>query len=161
MEQHSEPDQQQHGQAATPERVCATEAARGFIGELRSRHGPLMFFQSGGCCDGSAPMCYPLDEFSVSDTDVRLGAIDGTPFYIGREQFGYWAHTQLIIDVVPGNGGMFSLDNGTGKRFLTRSRLFRDDELARLQAAFQATPAEPASVQAPPSAPVSAQAPPS
>ena len=159
MEQHSEPQVQRPSQADAPERVCATEAARAFIGKLRSRHGPLMFFQSGGCCDGSAPMCYPVDEFSVSDTDVRLGAIDGTPFYIGCEQFGYWAHTQLIIDVVPGNGGMFSLDNGTGKRFLTRSRLFRDDELARLQAALQAPPVEPASVQAPPSGPVSAQAP--
>ena len=120
---------------ATPvERVAATPAAIAFIGELRQRHGPLMFFQSGGCCDGSAPMCYPLDEFSVSESDVRLGAIDGTPFYIGGEQFAYWAHTQLIIDVVAGNGGMFSLDNGTGKRFLTRSRLFRDDELERLPA---------------------------
>jgi len=117
-----------------PERVCATDAALAFIAELRGRHGPLMFFQSGGCCDGSAPMCYPLDEFSVSDTDVRLGAIDGAPFYMGCEQFAYWEHTQLIIDVVAGNGGMFSLDNGTGKRFLTRSRLFRDDELQRLQA---------------------------
>ena len=120
---------------SVPERVCATEAARAFLGELRSRHGALMFFQSGGCCDGSAPMCYPLDEFSVSESDVRLGAIDGAPFYIGGEQFAYWAHTQLIIDVVAGNGGMFSLDNGTGKRFLTRSRLFRDDELQRLPAA--------------------------
>jgi len=148
MEQCSQHDLQQRSQTHAPERVCATEAARAFIAELHSRHGPLMFFQSGGCCDGSAPMCYPLDEFSVSDTDVQLGDIDGTPFYIGREQFGYWAHTQLIIDVVPGNGGMFSLDNGTGKRFLTRSRLFRDDELARLQAA---APSRPASAHAAPS----------
>ena len=125
---------EQRSDTSVPERVCATEAARAFLGELRSRHGPLMFFQSGGCCDGSAPMCYPLDEFSVSESDVRLGAIDGAPFYIGGEQFAYWAHTQLIIDVVAGNGGMFSLDNGTGKRFLTRSRLFRDDELERLPA---------------------------
>lgn len=126
--------------AAMPERIRATDAARAFIGELRGRHGPIMFFQSGGCCDGSAPMCYPLDEFSVSDTDVRLGAIDGVPFYMGCEQFAHWAHTQLIIDVVAGNGGMFSLDNGTGKRFLTRSRLFRDDELARLAAPSRPAP---------------------
>ena len=119
--------------ADSPPRVCATEAALAFIGALRRQHGALMFFQSGGCCDGSAPMCYPMDEFGVSDTDVLLGAIGSVPFYIGCEQFVHWAHTQLIIDVVPGNGGMFSLYNGTGKRFLTRSRLFRSDELERLE----------------------------
>lgn len=113
-------------------RVTATPAALDMIAALRDRHGPLMFFQSGGCCDGSAPMCYPAGEFAISDTDVYLGNLDGTPFYMGREQFEYWEHTQLIIDVVEGNGGMFSLDNGTGKRFLTRSRLFSDEELALL-----------------------------
>lgn len=111
-----------------PARVCATEAALQMIAELRARHGPLMFFQSGGCCDGSAPMCYPAGEFAVSDSDVLLGELDGALFYMGAEQFAYWEHTQLIIDVVKGNGGMFSLDNGTGRRFLTRSRLFTDDE---------------------------------
>jgi uncharacterized protein (DUF779 family) len=121
--------------AAAIERVTATPAALAFIGELRRRHGPLMFFQSGGCCDGSTPMCYAAGEFNLSDTDVRLGSLDGTPFYIGREQFAYWAHTQLIIDVVAGNGGMFSLDNGTGRRFLTRSRLFTDKENAQLRQA--------------------------
>jgi uncharacterized protein (DUF779 family) len=115
------------------ERVTATPAALDFMEELRQRHGPLMFFQSGGCCDGSAPMCYPQGEFNLSDTDVHLGNLGGTPFYMGVEQFGYWEHTQLIIDVVAGNGGMFSLDNGTGKRFLTRSRLFSDDECAQLR----------------------------
>jgi len=114
-------------------RVTATPAALELIVVLRSRHGPLMFFQSGGCCDGSTPMCYPAGEFDVSDTDVYLGNLDGTPFYMGSEQFEYWEHTQLIIDVVDGNGGMFSLDNGTGKRFLTRSRLFSDEELAALK----------------------------
>jgi uncharacterized protein (DUF779 family) len=118
----------------SPERVTATPAALAFIDELRRRHGPLLFFQSGGCCDGSAPMCYPAGEFSVSDTDVCLGKLGGVPFYIGLEQFGYWEHTQLIIDVVVGNGGMFSLDNGTGRRFLTRSRLFTDDESRLLRA---------------------------
>jgi uncharacterized protein (DUF779 family) len=109
-------------------RVVATDAALGLIGALRQLHGPIMFFQSGGCCDGSAPMCYPVGEFEVSDTDVYLGNLDGAAFYMGLEQYEYWAHTQLIIDVVSGNGGMFSLENGTGLRFLTRSRLFTDDE---------------------------------
>ena len=109
-------------------RVTATPAALAFIGALRQRHGALMFFQSGGCCDGSTPMCYPAGEFALGDADVCLGSLDGVPFYMGSEQFAYWEHTQLIIDVVAGNGGMFSLDNGTGKRFLTRSRLFSDAE---------------------------------
>ena len=119
--------------STTIQRVIATPAALAFIDELRQRHGPLMFFQSGGCCDGSAPMCYADGEFSLSDTDVHLGDLDGTPFYIGVEQFAYWEHTKLIIDVVSGNGGMFSLDNGTGRRFLTRSHLFTDDEFTLLQ----------------------------
>jgi uncharacterized protein (DUF779 family) len=115
------------------DRVTATPAALAFIGELRGRHGALMFFQSGGCCDGSAPMCYAAGEFNLSDSDVCLGSLDGSPFYIGVEQFAYWEHTQLIIDVVAGNGGMFSLDNGTGRRFLTRSRLFTDEEYEQLR----------------------------
>ena len=115
-------------------RVLATDAALAMIAELRQVHGPLMFFQSGGCCDGSAPMCYPAGEFNISDTDVYLGNLDGAPFYMGLEQFAYWEHTQLIIDVVAGNGGMFSLDNGTGRRFLTRSRLFTDEEFRLLSA---------------------------
>ena len=110
------------------ERVVATDAAADFIAALSARHGDLMFFQSGGCCDGSSPMCYRRGDFNVSDTDVYLGDVAGAPFYMGAEQFEYWRHTQLIIDVVDGNGGMFSLDNGSGKRFLTRSRLFTDEE---------------------------------
>lgn len=119
---------------STPSRVVATAEALEMIDELRKRHGPVMFFQSGGCCDGSAPMCYPIGEFNISDTDVLLGDLAGAPFYMGTEQFQYWQHTQLIIDVVKGNGGMFSLDNGTGRRFLTRSRLFTDDEVGELAA---------------------------
>ncbi|MFZ4878833.1 DUF779 domain-containing protein [Janthinobacterium sp. Mn2066] len=115
-------------------RVVATEAALELMDKLRKRYGPLMFFQSGGCCDGSTPMCYAKGEFDVSDTDVYLGDLNGAPFYMGLEQFAYWEHTQLIIDVVDGNGGMFSLDNGTGKRFLTRSRLFSDEENTVLHA---------------------------
>ena len=113
-------------------RVIATDAALDMINALRHRYGPLMFFQSGGCCDGSTPMCYQVGEFNLSDTDIYLGNLGGAPFYIGMEQYEYWEHTQLIIDVVPGNGGMFSLDNGSGQRFLTRSRLFSDQECSEL-----------------------------
>ena len=117
------------------ERVSATPAALELIAVLRGQHGELMFHQSGGCCDGSAPMCYPRGEFMVGDSDVQLGEIGGCPFYMSRAQFEYWQHTQLIIDVVPGRGGMFSLEGPTGRRFLTRSRLFTDEEAAQLAAA--------------------------
>ncbi|MGJ0621545.1 MAG: DUF779 domain-containing protein [Methylocystis sp.] len=116
----------------SPARVLATPAALDLIARLRREYGDLLFHQSGGCCDGSTPMCYPRGEFLVGDDDVRLGEIGGAAFYIGAAQFDYWKHTQLIIDVVPGQGGMFSLDNGTGLRFLTRSRLFSDAEAANL-----------------------------
>ena len=117
------------------ERVTATPAALVLIETLAARHGPLMFHQSGGCCDGSAPMCYPRGEFIVGEVDRLLGEIGGMPFYMSASQFEYWQHTQLIIDVVPGRGGMFSLEGPTGQRFLTRSRLFTDDEWAALEAA--------------------------
>ena len=120
--------------ATSLERVTATPAALDFIEELRRRHGPLMLFQSGGGCDGSTPICYPAGEFSLGDTDVYLGNLGGTPFYMGLEQLGYWEHTQLIVAVAAGDGGMFSLDKGTSRRFLTRSRLFTDDECALLRA---------------------------
>jgi uncharacterized protein (DUF779 family) len=114
-------------------RVTATPAAIAFVGELVARHGAVLFHQSGGCCDGSAPMCWPVADFIVGEGDVRLGEIAGAPFHMSRSQFEYWKHTRLIIDVIPGLGGMFSLDNGTGRRFLTRSELFGDAELARLE----------------------------
>ena len=117
------------------DRVSATEAALELIAVLRGQHGDLMFHQSGGCCDGSSAMCYPRGEFLVGDSDVQLGEIGGAPFYMSRAQFEYWQHTHLIIDVVPGRGGMFSLENSTGRRFLTRSRLFTDEEAAELAAA--------------------------
>lgn len=120
-------------------RVVGTDAALQMIEALRDKHGPLMFFQSCGCCDGSTPMCFPAGEFDLSDTDVYLGNLAGAPFYMGLEQFAYWEHTQLIIDVVAGNGGMFSLDNGTGRRFLTRSRLFTDEEFAQLSSQLPQT----------------------
>ncbi len=113
-------------------RVSATPAAIELIEALRRQHGDLMFHQSGGCCDGSAPMCYPRGEFQVGDRDVLLGQIGGQPFYIGADQYEYWKHTQLIIDVVDGRGGMFSLEGPLGRRFLTRSRVFDAAERAEL-----------------------------
>ena len=116
-------------------RVTATPAALALIETLRTEHGPVLFHQSGGCCDGSSPMCYPAGEFAVGDADVKLGEIGGAPFYIGRQQFEYWRHTQLIIDVVPGRGASFSLEIPEGVRFLTRSRVFSDDETSALELA--------------------------
>ena len=123
-----------------PPRVVATEAALALIARLVAKHGPLLFHQSGGCCDGSAPMCYPRGELLVGDGDRLLGEIGGQPFYIGLAQFGYWRHTQLVIDVVPGRGGMFSLEGVEGVRFLTRSRIFTDEEHAALVAAEGSEP---------------------
>jgi uncharacterized protein len=116
----------------TVPRVLATDAALDLIAKLKAKHGPLMFHQSGGCCDGSSPMCYPDGELLVGGGDVRLGKIGGCPFYMSAPQFEYWKHTQLTIDVVPGRGGMFSLEGPEGLRFLTRSRLFTDEEQAAL-----------------------------
>lgn len=118
----------------TVAKVLSTPAADALIERLRKKHGPVLFHQSGGCCDGSSPMCYPQGEFNIGDRDVKLGEIDGAPFYMSPSQYEYWKHTQLTIDVVEGRGGMFSLDNGEGLRFLTRSRLFTDDEIAQLKA---------------------------
>ncbi|WP_321490281.1 DUF779 domain-containing protein [uncultured Hyphomonas sp.] len=115
-----------------PARVTATEAARRLIAEIRQDYPEILFHQSGGCCDGSSPMCYPADDFKVGERDVKLGEIDGVPVYISASQFEAWKHTQLILDVVPGRGGMFSLDNGREQRFLTRSRVFDAEELAAL-----------------------------
>ncbi|MCA9705148.1 MAG: DUF779 domain-containing protein [Myxococcales bacterium] len=118
------------------DRVTATPAAVALIEKLRAVHGPLMFHQSGGCCDGSAPMCYPAGEFKIGQRDVLLGTIAGCEFYIGGHQYELWKHTQLIIDAVPGRGSGFSLEAPEGLRFLTRSRVLGDDE----QAALACTP---------------------
>ena len=123
------------GDAGTPQtvaRVVASPAARAFIAELKADHGPLLFHQSGGCCDGSSPMCYPADGFCIGASDTLLGIVDEVPVYIGKAQGAAWAHTQLILDVVPGRGGMFSLDNGREKRFLARGRVFTPAEVAAL-----------------------------
>lgn len=105
------------------DQVEATKEALQLIKEIVADHGPVIFHQSGGCCDGSAPMCYPKGDLIIADHDVLLGKIGGFPFYIGGAQYEAWKHTRLIIDVIDGRGGMFSLDNGRGKRFLTRSDL--------------------------------------
>ena len=114
-------------------RVSCTPAAAELIDKLKRLHGgELLFHQSGGCCDGSAPMCYPLGEFKVGQSDVKLGEIEGCPFYMGAAQFEYWRHTHLIIDAVPGRGSGFSLEAPEGMRFLTRSRLLTEEEKAVL-----------------------------
>ncbi|MEB2844276.1 DUF779 domain-containing protein [Rhizobiales bacterium RZME27] len=115
-------------------RVTATHAALAFITEIQADYPEILFHQSGGCCDGSSPMCYPADDFIVGDHDVKLGEIGGVPVFISASQFEAWKHTQLIIDVVPGRGGMFSLDNGREKRFLTRSRMFGGGEACTVPA---------------------------
>lgn len=114
------------------QRVEITPAAAELVQALAAVHGPLLFHQSGGCCDGSAPMCYPRGEFRLGGQDIYLGEIAGTPFYMSAFQFEYWQHTQLTIDVVVGRGSSFSLEAPAGVRFLTRSRLFTDAELAEL-----------------------------
>ena len=103
--------------------VTATPAALSLLAEIVADHGPVLFHQSGGCCDGSSPMCYPQGDFRIGARDVLLGQIGGAPFYISASQYETWKHTDLIIDVVAGRGGMFSLDNGRERRFLTRSTL--------------------------------------
>ena len=121
-----------------PQQVVTTPAAEELISRLRAKHGPVMFHQSGGCCDGSSPMCYPAGEFLTGDSDVLLGTVGGNeaaPFFMRRPQFEYWKHTQLTLDVVPGRGGMFSLDNAEGVRFLIRSRVFTEQEIAALRQA--------------------------
>ena len=115
-----------------PSRVDYTEAAAEMLRKLSAINGPLMFHQSGGCCDGSAPMCYPKGEFYLGGSDVELGIAHGIHFYMSSSQFSYWEHTHLTLDAIPGNGGQFSLENGTGMRFIIRSRLYSDEEWAYL-----------------------------
>ena len=115
------------------EKVIATAAAVELIELLKAKHGPeLMFHQSGGCCDGSAANCYLPGEITMGAGDVLLGEIGGCAFYIGKAQYAHWRHTQLIIDVIEGHGGTFSLEGPLGKAFHTRSRVFTAEELAAL-----------------------------
>ena len=122
-----------------PNRVDLTEAAAVLLRDLTAKHGPLMFHQSGGCCDGSSPMCYPDGEFITSEADVRLGDLTVTgvdrpvPFWMSVSQYEYWKHTHLTVDVVPGRGSGFSVEAPEGVRFLIRSRLLTDAEMAYFQ----------------------------
>jgi uncharacterized protein (DUF779 family) len=119
--------------------VDVTEAAAGLLRDLTAKHGPLMFHQSGGCCDGSSPMCYPDGEFLTSEADIHLGdlAVPGVaqtvPFWMSASQYEYWKHTHLTVDVVPGRGSGFSVEAPEGVRFLIRSRLLTDAEMAHFQ----------------------------
>ncbi|MEO7351972.1 MAG: DUF779 domain-containing protein [Marmoricola sp.] len=123
--------------APAAQRVSVTPEAVDMLRRLREQHGKLMFHQSGGCCDGSSPMCYPDGEFLTGDADVHLGSLDiggddRVEVWMSREQFTYWSHTHLTIDIVPGRGAGFSLEAPTGHRFLIRSRLFTEEETENL-----------------------------
>lgn len=129
-------------------RIAVTPAAAEMIQQLTQENGPLMFHQSGGCCDGSAPMCFPAGEFMTGDSDQFLGELDaGTPepvpMWMSKEQFAYWRHTHLTVDLVPGRGAGFSLEGPTGFRFLIRSRLLTEDEVTGLSAADEAASVGP------------------
>ncbi len=124
--------------SAPVQRVLVTEAAVKLLEELKAEHGPLLFHQSGGCCDGSAPMCYTLGEFKIGARDVHMGDIADVPFYMGGAQFELWKHTQLTIDVVQGRGAGFSLESPKGFRFLVRSRVFEAWEVDELEKAAAA-----------------------
>lgn len=117
------------------DKVIATDAALELIETLKQKHGDeLIFHQSGGCCDNSAANCYLPGELTIGQGDEYLGDIGGCPFYISKSQYQYWKHTQLIIDVIDGRGGTFSLEGPEGKAFHTRSRVFSDSEMAELEA---------------------------
>lgn len=113
-------------------RVLVTEGASKLIETLKQKHGPLMFHQSGGCCDGSQPMCFEAGEFKLGSSDIQLGEIEGCGFYMSRDQYAYWQHTQLTIDITPGRGSSFSLEIPLGFRFMVHSRLFTEEESMNL-----------------------------
>ncbi|RXG13922.1 hypothetical protein DSM03_10133 [Leeuwenhoekiella aestuarii] len=110
------------------ERVEVTEAAKQIIDQLREEHGELMFHQSGGCCDGSSPMCFPKGDLMINETDVYLGTIHGCEFFMSKDQFEYWKHTQLTVDITSGRGSSFSLEIPLGIRFVIKSRLYSEEE---------------------------------
>lgn len=114
------------------QRVVSTDASAELIAKLKASHGPLMFHQSGGCCDGSQPMCFQVGEFRTGGSDVLLGELEGCEFFMSRDQYEYWKHTQLIIDVTRGRGSSFSLEIPLGVRFFVRSRMFTEEEIVEL-----------------------------
>ena len=114
-------------------RIDTTDNAVALLNELKAKHGPLVFHQSGGCCDGSAPMCFPKDEFIIGYSDVCLGEVEGIEFWMSQDQFEYWKHTHLTLDVVAGRGSSFSLEIPYGKRFMIVSRLFTPEEQGNLE----------------------------
>lgn len=117
------------------ERVVATDKALALIEHIKGIHGPIMFYQSGGCCDGSVPMCYAEGDFQIGSADIYLGSIGDVPFYMHRSQYDYWKHTQLIIDAIEGRGATFSLDNVEDKHFILNSRVFTDKEYEEVKKA--------------------------
>jgi uncharacterized protein (DUF779 family) len=114
-------------------RVTTTPAAKAVIASLKERFGPLMFHQSGGCCDGSSPMCFEKGDFKIGGSDVKIGEVAGCEFFMSIDQFEYWKHTHLTLDVTPGRGSSFSIEIPMGIRFIIRSRLFTDEELGDLE----------------------------
>jgi len=114
------------------ERVSATPAAIELIQKLKAQHGPILFLQSGGCCEGSVPLCMPCNEFKPGPSDIIVGEIEGATFYMGHNHFQFSENMHTILDALPGSSGSFSLDCGTGMAFITRGRLFTDDELKQL-----------------------------
>lgn len=120
----------------TIKRVIATEAALDLIEALKNQFGELVFHQSGGCCDGSSPMCFEKGDFKIGYSDVGLGTIDGCDFWMSKDQFEYWKHTQITLDVVSGRGSSFSIEIPTGKRFMIRSILFTEEEMLELEPLF-------------------------
>ncbi len=110
-------------------RIVATEVALALVRDLTRENGPLLFHQSGGCCDGSAPMCFKVGDFRIGSRDVFLGMVEDTPFYMGAAQFEYWKHPRLVLDVVPGRGAGFSLESPLGVRFLIRSEILTTEEI--------------------------------
>ena len=137
MDEMTKTEARPAGTSATevPAQVVRTAAATALMEKLAQKHGALMFHQSGGCCDGSAPMCFQVGEFKLGGVDEKVGEIAGCEFWMDREQFKLWAHTRWTVDVVPGRGSGFSVEAPEGVRFLIRSRVFEDAEYRTLQEA--------------------------
>lgn len=114
-------------------RILITKEAATVVASLKQQHGPLMFHQSGGCCDGSQPMCFAEGDFLIGSSDVCLGTIEDCNFWMSSDQFMYWQHTQLTVDITPGRGSSFSLEIPLGLRFIIRSRLFDEAESSQLE----------------------------